>query len=83
MPAAYELIHIKKWMFVCQCKKAPKRLNPNATGGGGTTCMRGSAIDSKIKVRIEINIQVTEFRPKRRAAHGDMSRSMGRGIEVY
>ena len=45
--------------------------------------MRGSAIDSKIRVRIEINIQVTEFRPKKRAAHGDMSRSMGRGIEAF
>jgi hypothetical protein len=31
---------------------------------------------------LEIKISLPElFRPKRRAAHGDMSRSMGRGIE--
>ena len=66
-------------MIVClSMQKSAQTLESLGEGG---TCMRGSAIDSKIRVRIEINIQVTEFRPKKRAAHGDMSRSMGRGIE--
>ena len=29
--------------------------------------MRGSDIDSKIRVRIKINIQITEFRPKKKS----------------
>jgi hypothetical protein len=60
-------------MFVCQCKN----IDYNAIAFDVLPDRSGHRV-------LEIKISLPElFRPKKRAAHGEMSRSRRRGIEVF